>query len=621
MAPQLPTELEPLRDRVCKDWDLSEKMHASWRRETQRYYESYRVFKDWRKAYNEASPRDKDAVRRDGEMTWSAELHIPYAFSTVETVLAQMLAHRPRMLVQPRDEEALGNVHNMEFLIDAQQERIDYELVLQDIGKDGLIGGLGWQKMYWESKTRERKVVRPRLIPGTGYTEKRVRDVVVDDWKAERVEPFDMRWDPYAGDVKDCGYLIHRTWRDAKYIAKMVREGIWLLPEGWDLEDLLSVGTENRHYSETFSQRNQASGLSDWAKDGKVPYEVWEHHDGEQVLTLLGRQVPVQLGENPCWGGDYAFQAYRPTTAGNGLLPGIGEIEPLEHLIREIDTLRTQRRWNAALVLQTILAYRAGVVDPDDLKFAPGMLWPVNGDPNELLKQIEVRDIPFSSFREEERLEGNIDRTSGVGDPLTGAAAQSGTATEAQLVRAAASTRIQNKARRLEVEIIKTGGDYAVELNQQKILTERYIQVPLPPQPYEAERRWAWRKIGPAELMGKMSVKVDGGSTMAENVPQNRADALQIANLMRGDPHIQQRRMWEEVIKKFGYENPQFWLVPEGPQIPPETLQFLEDKGVRPELIQQALEEANRVDPTGGQGPAQSADNAPDPALEMARQS
>jgi hypothetical protein len=623
LAPDLSPEQRDLLNKVRADWDLADKIHKPWWREAENWIRQYRVYKDWRQAVSSASPRDKLPIIGEGRATWDADLHIPYAFSTVETILAQMLAHRPRMLIEPRDEEALGNVDNMKFLMDAQQERIHYELVLQDIGKDGLILGLGWQKIFWEQDVRERKRLRERKVLSKAlpsrspYAVETVREPKADDWTAVRCEPGDMRWDPYAGRVEDCGFFIHRLWLDEPTIRHRVETGDWTLPEGWTPDDLVGVGKESQAYSETYSARNKISGFTDFNNAERTPYEVWEYHDGERVVTILGRSAVVQIAENPCWGGNYPFQAYRPTTAANGLMPGIGELEPLEHLIREMDTMRTQRRWNVALVLQKVMAYRAGVVDPDDIKIGPGMLIPVNGDPNELLREINFGDIPNSSWREEERLEENINRTSGVSDPITGGGSAGGTATEAQLVRAAASTRIQNKARRIEVEIIQSGGEYAVELNQQKILTNRLIHVPQPPQPYEAERRWAWKAIKPSELMGKMAVKVEGGSTMAENVPQNRQDAMQMANLMRGDPHIQQRKMWEEVIGKFGYEHAEQWLVPEGPQIPPEALQFLQDNGVDPDLIQMALQSAQQQDPTGGQGPAP---NEPgDPALEMAQ--
>jgi hypothetical protein len=47
----------------------------------------------------------------DAVNTWGAELFIPFCFSTVETIVPRMVAKGPRMIVVPRDEQALGNVH------------------------------------------------------------------------------------------------------------------------------------------------------------------------------------------------------------------------------------------------------------------------------------------------------------------------------------------------------------------------------------------------------------------------------------------------------------------------------------------------------------------------------
>jgi hypothetical protein len=69
---------------------------------------------------------------------------------------------------------------------------------------------------------------------------------------------------------------------------------------------------------------------------------VWEWHDGHRVCTVLDREILVQEAENPCV-GHIPFQVYRPTKVPKQMV-GIGEVEPMEHLQRELDTLRSQRR-------------------------------------------------------------------------------------------------------------------------------------------------------------------------------------------------------------------------------------------------------------------------------------
>jgi hypothetical protein len=78
-----------------------------------------------------------------------------------------MVAKGPRMIVVPRDEQALGNVRNMKIVVDAQCKQIDYETILQVIGKDGLIYGLGVGKTRWKYETRMQVKATPHpLEPG-----------------------------------------------------------------------------------------------------------------------------------------------------------------------------------------------------------------------------------------------------------------------------------------------------------------------------------------------------------------------------------------------------------------------------------------------------------------------
>jgi hypothetical protein len=99
---------------------------------------------------------------------WGAELFIPYAFSTVETILPRMLSQAAEHHRQARDQASEENVENIKATIEAQQEQIDYELILQKIARNGLMGGLGVQKVYWRRDERPKKVVAPAdSLPGT----------------------------------------------------------------------------------------------------------------------------------------------------------------------------------------------------------------------------------------------------------------------------------------------------------------------------------------------------------------------------------------------------------------------------------------------------------------------
>jgi hypothetical protein len=91
---------------------------------------------------------------------------------------------------------------------------------------------------------------------------------------------------------------------------------------------------------------------------------------------------------------------------------GIGEIEPIEDLAEEMNTLRSQRRDAATMALNAPYAYYDGLVDPADLKWGPNVAIPVPGDPRELLFQLPVKDVPASGYQEAAEIKADIEQAS-----------------------------------------------------------------------------------------------------------------------------------------------------------------------------------------------------------------
>jgi hypothetical protein len=603
---QLSPEEEQLKQRVCSDFDFAEERHKSHRTVWERYYRMYRSYREFSDVYSAATPRGRDTVMADAQDEWGAEMFIPYAFSTVETVLSRMLSSRPRMLVLPRNSRSEENAPNMRLLIDSQQERIRYELKLEDTGKSGLIYGLGVQKVYWRLEKKQRM----GLVPGAGGPQPGLVDAGVDDPDVEDVDIFDFFWDPFASEIEQCRFVIHRTWRDHRYVMDRVRAGVWREMEE---DDVRSLGPTSK-YDEVIDARMIASGHKDWRTRGNQLHEVWEawDHRDNKVVTMLDRQVPVQQGDHPYWHGELPFATYRPTTSAIKQLPGIGEIDPIEDLVYEMNTLRRQRRDNAALKLAQVFAYAEGFVEPGDLVFFPGAAIETRGEPRDLLFPINVGDIPNSGYQEEANLQADIERTTGISDAVSGAGDSSQTATGTQLVQAAANVRIAKKGRRLEYETAKVATRMFGGMNQQRIVesqAKREIRIPKPPMPGETERRWAWKQLGPAEMMGEFDYESEGGSSAPENVPQMRSDAQAFIQNFGDNPHVDQRMVMEHALTLFGIKQPQQWVLPDPvPQTLPEALvQMGFDPAKVNEAIQyaQQLEQEKAADPNmNGAAPA-----------------
>lgn len=592
-----PKELRDLLSHIERRFnDADTGVHKRFRDRATHFFALYNNFSDW-KASLPTDRRDRDTGLASAKRDWGAELFIPYAFSTVETILPRMLSNTPSILVKPRNKASDDNVRNVKSIIEAQQEQIDYELILQAIARNALICGLGPQKVYWKREERTQKVVRPRSLrlPGmSDYVVDEITKPVFDDPMAEAIDPFDFIWDPMAANVNECEWIIHRTWRSTDYCLTLLRKGVW---SGVEEQDITEGGSGNGKYTDTFQQRLTTAGYPNTKV--RDTHEVWEYHDGARVITVLDRKWIVQQGENPAWHGELPFQVYRPTPM-QGQMVGKGEIEPIEDLQLEINTLRSQRRDNATVVLQKAFFYADGMIDPADFKVGPGRGVPVIGDPREAIQPIEFGDIPYSGYQEERQLQADIERTTGIDDSLSGSGSPQQTATGVQLVQAAANLRIQQKTRNCEVELVRAGGRQFLALNQQRILTNRDVRIPSEPEPGNPDRRWAWLEIGPEQLRGEFDIDVEGGSMAPENIPQQRQDgqawAAMLGNPQIG-PYLNAPMVIREIVKCMGARDPESMIVQPEQKVPAEAVQAfrqgLQAAGVDTRLLDQAWAAVN----------------------------
>lgn len=590
----LPVELQKVREDTLERFDDAEKRHAPYRSKCDYLFGLYRSYTSLKEEYGGSSEPDRDRGLQSAKREWGAELFIPYAFATVETILPRLLSNRPRMLVLPRNRASEKNIENVRATVDSQQERIRYELKLQDTAKSGLIFGLGVQKgPFWKTEKAKQMVLQPGTYhEWVGGQQERV---LFDGPDVEDVNLPDFEWDPMGHSIDTCGWVLHRTWRDTGYVVHKLISGEWNNPGAFPPSEVQFMSSTTR-YDDSRREQMKASGHESFEGPPGELHEVWELHNRKQVIVLLDRDVPVHVDGNPHWHGELPFHAFRPTTSGLKELPGIGEIEPIEHLQREMNTLRSQRRDNASVKLNAPVAYSDVLVEPGDLQFFPGAAIPVNGNPRDLLYQLQVGDIPHSGYQEEANLQADIERVTGISDPVQGTGDASQTATGVQLVQAAANVRIQNKTRRLEVELVASQARQWVALNQQKITSNTEIRVPAVPTPMEPDRRWAWREWGPNELAGEFDVQAEGGSTAPENVPQQRADAQALLNNFRDHPMIDQRRLFEDALRLMGVKAPEGWLAPDQ-RVPPVMLDLLRDEFKVPEeTIVQAYEAAVQLE-------------------------
>lgn len=602
-------QVEDLRGRV----EAFEDTYGSQFRTTcNRRYRDYRSFRRDRHDWVKAGPNDRDGVMLAQRRDWGANIHVPIAYETVETLAPMAVAQQPKMLYLPRNPEAEPNLLFVRLMIDAQQENIDFDLRLQDTLKNGFIYGIGVGKTYWKTEYRTERQMAPSIANmqtgGQDYALGQPRQrLCFDDPCYESVDPYDFLWDMYGSDIETCKWVAHRRWLGLSDCLERIDDGRWNTPAAQRLteDDLRRMGSSQR-YDEVWQERMEASGFGsfqarvDYAADGKRGeqiHELLEIHTRERVWCLLDREITVMDAESAC-PGHLPFQIFRPTKL-PGQMIGISEIEPIEHLCRELDILRSQRRDSATLALCGGYAFDSGMMDEEDLVFGPAAAIEVRGDPRMALMPLEIKPPPGTSYQEEAAILSDIQRASGLNDALAGGDGGSiNTATEAQLVQSGLSKRIGFKSRRFEAEHIRPIARTFLALNQRNIRTQRDVREQLPLDPENPNvARWRWWKIGPGELMGEYEITPEGGSMQARNVPMEMQRAQMLMQAFNGNPHIDQRLLYNEVLRLMQVEQPQQWMTQQPPPIPPEALQLLEKGGVRKNLIDAAVQTAQRADP------------------------
>lgn len=605
MAPTLTQTEEKALQRVIDCKKRSEDHLKPWRDSSN---DRYRLYRSVQAAFEHARtyPNDRDEIAWEMAGEWGSDLHIPLAFSTVETVLPRAVSNRPRGLVLPDERSAEESVENMRMLIARQHEMMRYELTNQETAKSGFIFGLGAQKgPYWKREVRKnyRYLDRPTdpqaLEEATGtrsdWVVREQERTLWDTAWGDDIDIFDLFWDPFGYDAFSLRWILHRTWQPKEVIIEKLRAGRAAAGEGqrdagWQTqaalaltaEDLDSLAVGDGAFDSVWKERMTAAGHTNFAVRGDQGlHEVWEYHtrDGE-LVTILDKAIPVRIGRNPFWHGQMPFHFFRPTTPGIKQLHGIGEIEPIADLIRELNMLRSNRRDNARLVLQQVFAFDEDAIDRDHLaEFRPGLAIPVRSDnPRAHLFPLDFGDVPHSGYREEEEIKTDIDRTTGIADVTAGGdPGASQTATGVQTLAAAANVRIQNKSRRFEVETVTPFTDQQIALNQQMIVSSVDVRVPYEPQPGEIDAKpWRWIKMGPNELKGRMSFVTDAGALQPENPAQIAQQGAALWNSLRDHPGVIQERLLEHFIQSQGVKQPGTWLKPPEQPIPPQVLEAME---------------------------------------------
>lgn len=462
------------------------------------------------------------------QQTTNAQIHNPYSWSNVETIVPRMVARKPSVVYQPRiigDPTEEDRAKNLQALFDYWWEKDRAFSKMVAWVKDALIYGTGIVKIYWKKETESIKGYEygpdgyPKVDKKTKRFVEQTQEITTyDDPCLENVDPYNFFVDPNATEVQDANWVLHRYTKSIDELEEL----------GFDnLDDLkANIAAGKKTPSTEDNRRHEASFGRYYTEDDTVDQvtcvEMWDE-DGYTVVAINAGIELKPTSDNPFWHARIPF-----IKLNDSLIPhefyGKGEIEPVIRLQYALDTLQNQIIDYKTQILNPMWKVK-GTIDETELVYRPNGV--IHMDQFGEADAHQPVDITATGTQEKESLKQDIQQALGIYDfSKGGEQAGNNTATGIGLVQEAANARFNHKIQLLE-EAVKDLGFFVMALYQQFITDDKEIAVTGP------DGKKQNKKLKPAEVAGDYTVDVEAGSSQPIDKNKERADALELYQIMQ----------------------------------------------------------------------------------------
>lgn len=534
-------EHDQLKSLVLQRFERSEKWRKPWDEKWLRWYKLYRGI----------VPPLKDPDR--------SNLHIPYTYSTVDTVRSKLLsavfATRPYIAFVPKDADDVENAEHMESLVDYQLEKGEIQTKFYGIITDMLIYGACPYEVGWRYETQTRKVrvpIVPEELADTGvvvgYDTAERLVVIWDDPDMQPFDIFDLYPDPQGASIDDCAWVIRRRWLTEADLREKVKQGIYKVK---DWEELAAAANE---ISEAKKDRLAAIGAgepeTDHGDKEARRWELLEMWTDDRVVTLCNRAQIIRDQENPFDHGKKPFGLVKFDPL-NGEFYGMSLVEVIEYLQAELNTTRNQRIDNASIAIANMWeVVRGANIDPADLVSRPnGIVW-VDAL-GEQIRPLDRHGVDPSAFTEENIIKADIQEATATYAEARGAQASVGrTATEQAIRDKAVSLRFEVKLKLFESLGLKRLGMFYDLLNQQFIDAPRKLRTKTDTGEYKFD------EITPESISGAYEYMPAGSAIEATlDALNHRNNMVILYDKLAQDPQIKQYELKKRVLESFGIKD------------------------------------------------------------------
>lgn len=478
---------------------------------------------------------------------WVSNLFVPVAFTVIETLLPRimsvMFGQKFVVKINPREKGDAKMVRVLQQLLKYQFDRFGAFNKFYRWIKDTLMYGVGYVVVYWKFEATERTVVEPKYLNLAGikirYGRQQVKRPIVDydDPEVEVVDPYDLFVDPRATNIKDAKWVIRRVWRTMGYLRKQQAAGFYK-----NIDDV-KPGLTNTGDMDKSVRVEVGGGQALASPDDQDAVELREHWEDGSVTVVAGGSVEIRNDENPFWHGNKPICMLKDIELPHEFY-AIGEIEPIQSLIEERNTIRNQRLDNVkTIVNRKLVVDKNADIDIEHLDEdnRPGGI--ILTDDVNAVRYLDEIDIVASAFNEDQMIVRDIQEATAMAESTIGVMPRRGeTATAINALQGAASSRFALKIQGMVSTGIMDCIKMIISLNQQFLTKKRLVRI-------IGEAGEDFQEIAAEDITGNYDYDIQAGL-----LEINRDIERQQWMMLLGTPVMQAANINFEEVQKYTLE-------------------------------------------------------------------
>ena len=513
------------------------------------------------------------AMRDDPTYPWESNLVMPAVFDAVETHLPHVVAEDMTLKAIPRLNADPEYVETMDAMLAYDCDRMDLSWRLVPTMKQALVFGVSPVYLGWVTDIREQKV--REWTPALAGTPHEFMAPVTSEQMIVRhdgpymvipdvhsVYPQPGKWLTVGAPQERMSWLVWRFTVPFKYMEQLNAQGVlvrgalkrikesaypsFLEQEAWEMQERAEIlGVDISKPDETMREVEILAMFGDRGENAP---------DG--MMWVANRTVLARDEGPPFYHGDIPFQFINDIPLPHDL-NGLGEAQILQTYQDEKSDLRNARLDNIHLIVNRMWKRMMGSgIDPNQLLSRPGGVVDVQSMNH--LEPIQHADVPFSTYQDEELLQGDIERTAGQLDVLRGErlGGNRSSATENELLAEFAAARVRIKLMSLK-QGLRQIGRWMIALEQQFMTDQRIVRLAGPGRTVQDFL------IDPQNIVGEWDVMPIVDQRLPLTKIRRREELRQMMEMLA--PYIGQYiapdALLEEVLEAYGFKDTGRFLV------------------------------------------------------------